>query len=367
MDLNQPIGEYIEEAHGYGIEDPFSDNNFRTLQLLKYFGLQDLPGRQGHDAFEGGFSFELKTTITGKVFSTSQQFNLPRLKAYRETSFWIFGLFQKGSLEPEAIYLVRTKNLEPWFEEQERKLREKIAEGKKPVLNDPRIRLSFIKTIAMEIKNPKPKNMTTMEFISMIFNNKEEIDQDLIELRNKIDEIDKGFITLRNKINSSLEKNKEIEQERFSVFYQNIKAKFCSVLQPTCVEELFNSINIENGDQSEKRSVAAVANSDPVLEASSRISDEDIEAIQREFIEEKVVIETDKTLFVSDNTYTAHFRRWFWQKKGQEPPKRRAPITKKIFKDYGIQRDNEKSRILGISLKDMKKKSVLPVSDNLQM
>ena len=60
------LGQY------YGLDDVSEDSNLRTLQLLMWFDLRAIPGRQGHDARDKeGLPWELKASKTGRVFSTS--------------------------------------------------------------------------------------------------------------------------------------------------------------------------------------------------------------------------------------------------------------------------------------------------------
>jgi len=338
MDLSRPIIDCVEEAREYGINDLFSDNNYRTLQLLKCFGLKDAPGRQGHDAFYMDLSFELKTTVTGKVFSTSQRFTLSRLEAYRQIDYWIFGLFN-NPFEAEAIYIARTEDLEPWFKKQEQKLLKKEAQGKKAILNDPRIRLSFVKKVAMKIKKPKPKHITTKEFIIMIFN---DIDDEIID-----DEITLSFKDIIK------EQANKLADSRIQKLCQKLEEKLCKVLQPAYIKEVFKTLDQDNINSVSSKVVSAAP-------AEKKAKDKINEEALCSFIEDKVVITENQRYYVSDNTFTKHFRDYFWKKYGYEPPNKNPSITQKIFVRFGIKRDGKKGRILGISLKDMKKKSILP-------
>jgi hypothetical protein len=349
----------IEEARqialDYGItDDLFVDNNFRTLQLLMWFGLTDLEGRQGHDVCDDeGHFYQLKTTGTGRVFSTSQCFTRSVLRSYRETTYWIFGVCSQTPGQEflvTEVYLVRTKDLEPWFVRQEKKLDQVEAKGGSR-LNDPRIRLSLVKKIGVHVKNPKPKNTTRKEFFNMILNDQ--------------DEFDKGLIGLRN---LHREKNKAQEElQSYKLCTQQFLAELGVVLSPTLIDIIWGRIKNKTGIDAEQlltskapavaatpadasNTITDVVDTGTGVAASptDRVEDEVVEKILLEFIKERVEIINDPSYYVSENTFKKYLRKWYKAEYGKECPNKRAHITRAVFAKVGIVRDKSNGRLLNI-------------------
>ena len=183
---------------------------------------------------------------------------------------------------------------------------------------------------------------------------------------NDNDGISKGLIDL---VNKEAEKK---AQQRFETFSEKLKIDLCKVLQAEYVESLLNKARQDGAStvSQEPKSppnagVKAIATkTDSLSSNEDSVSADEIKIILetslREFLDEKAIIVEDKRRFVSDNTFLKYYRDWFWKTKGYKPPKKQSPITQRVLEAFGLERDNDKGRILGIILIDMKVKSVLP-------
>jgi restriction endonuclease PvuII len=134
------IRQYQELAVKHGINDIFQDNGGKLLQVILTLGLKVIPGREGNDAVdEGGREYELKSVNLDltKSFSTHHHINPTIINKYRQVD-WIFAIYR--GIELKAVYLLRARLLEIFFEKWERKWHE---EGGKDI-NNPKIPASFV-------------------------------------------------------------------------------------------------------------------------------------------------------------------------------------------------------------------------------
>ena len=331
------LGQY------YGLDDVSEDSNLRTLQLLMWFDLRAIPGRQGHDARDKeGLPWELKASKTGRVFSTSHHLTLSIIEGYRKNRFWAFGCAGQDADHPwllGEVYLVETTELEVWFRRQEKKLIEKNIES----INDPRILLSFVREVGIRVEKPIPKGMKIMEFVEKMKSRQEKevseflakeiakIYGDTAEVRSELESLQQNILSLRELMYLTL--SKELVQQMFDKV--NLK--------------LDTSV-VKSSDQS----IAATGVVEAQIEAQiaktpPKMSDEELEARQRLFYSELMVL--DPGHFVSDATVTKSWKEWHLIKyKGEKAPKKRAHITNKINTSLGLRRD-EKGRIFGLGLK----------------
>src|SRR6267143_1884428 len=115
------IREYQSLASKHGIGDIFQDNGGKLLQLLLITGLKGTGGREGNDARdERGIEYELKSvnTLLTQSFSTHHHMNPVIIAKYRKVR-WCFAVY-KG-IELQAVYLLHSKQLEPYFSKWEAK------------------------------------------------------------------------------------------------------------------------------------------------------------------------------------------------------------------------------------------------------
>lgn len=133
--LSYHIKEIEKRALEYGIDDIFSDNNYRLMQVLMHTRLKVLPGRNGNDAVDmKGNEYEVKTTST-KSFSTHHHVNTSILDKYENVQ-WIFANFENSKLK--AIYHLHPMSLQLYWD----RWRKRVADGSS--INNPKIPLSYI-------------------------------------------------------------------------------------------------------------------------------------------------------------------------------------------------------------------------------
>lgn len=141
------VRAYQQLASKHGINDIFQDNGGKLLQVLLITGLEDIPGRGGHDAMdEDGNEYELKSVNIDltKSFSTHHHMTLDIVRSYREVA-WIFAVY-KG-IELVEIIRVGIEDMEPYFSDWETKIRERLEISPSAHLNNPKINLSFVRRV----------------------------------------------------------------------------------------------------------------------------------------------------------------------------------------------------------------------------
>lgn len=137
-------------ATKYGIRDIFQDNGGKVLQALIILGLKQLGSREGNDARDSeGNEYELKTLNLSlgrsRGVTTHHHLNHVILEKYRtEVTAWYISFYENITLK--EIWRVETKDMEPQFQSWERKIEERIAQGKSPDLNNPKIPQWFIRS-----------------------------------------------------------------------------------------------------------------------------------------------------------------------------------------------------------------------------
>lgn len=145
------IRKYQKLADKHGIYDIFQDNGGKQLQLLLMLGLKSAPGREGNDAVDRfGNEYELKTVNARltKNFSTHHHLNPVIIKKYGKVP-WYFAEYQ--GIELQAIYYLEPKDLRPYFKLWLAKWRETGRD-----INNPKIRLSFVKEHGQLVYSTKP-------------------------------------------------------------------------------------------------------------------------------------------------------------------------------------------------------------------
>jgi hypothetical protein len=138
--LMESIREYQKLAVRHGINDIFQDNGGKLLQVVLLLGLKVIPGREGNDAQDaGGAEYELKSVNTDltKSFSTHHHINPTIIAKYRKVN-WIFAVY--CGIELQAVYLMESKDLEPYYAVWEKKWHE--SGGKD--INNPKIPLKYV-------------------------------------------------------------------------------------------------------------------------------------------------------------------------------------------------------------------------------
>ncbi|HEV2197300.1 MAG TPA: hypothetical protein VGR55_17070 [Candidatus Acidoferrum sp.] len=153
------IRKYQELALKHGINDIFQDNGGKILQVILTLGLKVIPGREGNDAVDQeGKEYELKSVNLDltKSFSTHHHINPTILNKYRQVD-WIFAIYR--GIELKAVYLLRAKALEPFFEKWERKWH---GEGGKDI-NNPKIPVLFVVDNGDLLHGERPALSTTGE------------------------------------------------------------------------------------------------------------------------------------------------------------------------------------------------------------
>lgn len=134
------VREYQNLAVKHGIGDIFQDNGGKLLQVALITGLQILSGREGNDAVDDqGNEYELKSlnALLVKSFSTHHHMNPTIIAKYRLVD-WIFAVYE--AIELKAIYLLKPKNMEPFYQKWEAKW---YADGGKDI-NNPKIPLAYV-------------------------------------------------------------------------------------------------------------------------------------------------------------------------------------------------------------------------------
>lgn len=126
------------EANRFGIFNVFDDGGYRTLLLLEMLSLKKAGvGRLGDDARDDQQrTYELKTvnlvsTSGGKKaaypgVTTEHTLTRDNIARYRKTHAWVVGVFMGN--RPIDVYVVPTKDLEPYFENWEASLTAKESE-----------------------------------------------------------------------------------------------------------------------------------------------------------------------------------------------------------------------------------------------
>lgn len=136
------LEELRDFAKQYGIDDIFQDNGAKVVQQLIYLYLNALPGREGNNATSRRNptiewemkSINLDTTASG--FSTNHHLNTEILQKYRRVP-WSFAIYHGITLE--AIYVMNARDLEPYFQKWEEKLRTQKD------INNPKINVNFVR------------------------------------------------------------------------------------------------------------------------------------------------------------------------------------------------------------------------------
>lgn len=141
-DAMRSVQKLSELGKHYGIEDIFSDNGGRLLQILVATGLDRVPGRGGPDAKDRmGREYEIKSLdANSKVsgFGTSHHLNNSTIDRYREHTF-VFAVFEGIMLR--EIYRVRALDLEPLFDQWTQTL------WSQSHINNPKIPLAFVREV----------------------------------------------------------------------------------------------------------------------------------------------------------------------------------------------------------------------------
>ena len=141
LDLLPAVREYQRLAETEGIKDIFQDNGGKLLQVLILTGLENIPGREGNDAYDPdtGREYELKSLNRELVrsFTTHHHLNPTILAKYRLVD-WIFAVY--SNIDIEAIYLLEPQQLEPLFSLWEERWHERGGRD----LNNPKIPLRFV-------------------------------------------------------------------------------------------------------------------------------------------------------------------------------------------------------------------------------
>lgn len=149
------ITEYQKVALRYDINDIFQDNGGKLLQVLLITGLINLRGREGNDAVDSkGNEFELKSvnSLLTQSFSTHHHLNPVILSKYRKVK-WVFAVYE--GIEIKEVYLMRHKQLEPYFTSWETKWN-----LNKKDINNPKIPLKFVRQNGKLIfKMPEDKQL----------------------------------------------------------------------------------------------------------------------------------------------------------------------------------------------------------------
>lgn len=129
-------------AKAYGYNDPFADNNIKTLQLVVALGLDPVVDRLGPDALDRlGNEYELKTLDTSKGvrgFSTNHHLRHATIERFRTRRF-IFATYESSTLT--AAYFVESKDMEPIYDKWKILLRGQTH------LNNPKIPLDYVKEV----------------------------------------------------------------------------------------------------------------------------------------------------------------------------------------------------------------------------
>jgi len=148
----------------HGIHNVFDDNGYKDLILLTLFGLTKL-GREGDDAVDAqGRQFETKTVsrMSSKgvrklslSITTEHTMTLANIERYRRTFMWIVAVFDGA--QPEAIWEIKSSELEPFFSQWQSRLAE-LDEYGRPVrdhINNPKIPLKFINEHGVQVWPPQ--------------------------------------------------------------------------------------------------------------------------------------------------------------------------------------------------------------------
>jgi hypothetical protein len=151
-------------AQEHGIHNVFDDNGYKDLLILTLFGLRKL-GRAGDDAVDiHERRYETKTVARRSAagirkpnlsVTTEHTMTLANIERYRSVFLWIVAVFDGA--EPEAIWQISPKELEPFFVVWEGKLRETDATGRlvHDHINNPKIPLHFIAAHGMKVWPPE--------------------------------------------------------------------------------------------------------------------------------------------------------------------------------------------------------------------
>ena len=134
------IRRYQELATRHGIRDIFQDNGGKTLQVLLFLSLSNIPEREGNDARDNsGTEYEMKSVNINltKSFSTHHHMNPTIIKKYRQVP-WIFAVYQ--DIELLAIYLMTPDDMEEFYVNWEAKWHN---DGGKDI-NNPKIPLAYV-------------------------------------------------------------------------------------------------------------------------------------------------------------------------------------------------------------------------------
>jgi len=141
------------EASRHGIHNVFDDGGYKELLLLSLFNLRKL-GREGDDAEDAsGRRYEMKTVArvssAGRrkpslSITTEHTLTQANIDRYRSTFLWIVAVFDQA--QPEVIYEIPPRELEPYFARWEAQLaRQGQPVGGAPNhINNPKIPLTFI-------------------------------------------------------------------------------------------------------------------------------------------------------------------------------------------------------------------------------
>lgn len=152
-DLWEGVQGYQNLADKYGIDDIFADNGGKVLQLAIATGLDVSPNRRGPDYFDRmGNKYEVKTAnmlkqVTG--FSTNHHVTHHTIAGYRSRRF-VFALYEGITLM--EVYLVDSKDLEPFFKNWEKLLKTRSH------INNPKIPFDHVREVGtvMYLKDVPP-------------------------------------------------------------------------------------------------------------------------------------------------------------------------------------------------------------------
>lgn len=166
------------EANRFGIFNVFDDGGYRTLLLLEMLSLKKAGvGRLGDDARDDQHrTYELKTvnlvSMSGEEHkkypgvTTEHTLTRDNIARYRKTHAWVVGVFMGN--RPLDVYVVPTKDLEPYFKkweasleakESERRARRKKSPSQKPreekvAINNPKIPFAYVVSKAQHAAVP---------------------------------------------------------------------------------------------------------------------------------------------------------------------------------------------------------------------
>ena len=164
IDMLVGYGRALQDmAQVHGIHNVFDDNGYKDLLILTLFGLRKL-GRAGDDAVDAqGRQYETKTVARRSAagvrkeslgITTEHTMTLPNIQRYRNVFLWIVAVFDGA--QPEAVWEISPRALEPFLALWEERLRETDDTGRlvRDHLNNPKIPLKYIAEHGIKVWPP---------------------------------------------------------------------------------------------------------------------------------------------------------------------------------------------------------------------